>query len=125
MPKTTIFHHPYTGRVEHPRGLFWDRQSDNSVKVTKITLSGQVLFTTEITQADWVYIADAMVMGKYVAPPEPEPEPEPEPTPDPAPRATDGTPEAAPVNPDAPKAKADARRRQPSRTVHATRDTPK
>ena len=121
--KTTIFNHPYKGRVEHPRGLFFDRTPDG-VKVTKVTMSGEVLFTYEITTEDWAYIADAMVTGKYVAPPEPEPEPEPEPTLDPAPRATGGTPEAAPVKPDAAKAKPKARRREKSRTVHVTRDVP-
>ena len=99
-----IYEHPYKGRIEHPRGMFWDR-TEEGVRLTKRTGIGEVLFSYEYTTEEFLYIADALITGEYVAPPEPEPAPAPEPTPDPAPRATGGTPDVGPVKADAPRAR--------------------
>ena len=108
MAKMKLYDVPYEGRAEHPRGMFWDR-TETGVRVTKVTGTGEVLFTNEYTGEEWASIYDAMD-GKYVAPPVPKPKPEPPPPPDPAPRATGGTPDTEPVKPDAPRARTNAKR---------------
>lgn len=101
----TIYDKPYKGRIEHPRGTFWDR-TEEGVRVTKRTIKGDLLYSHEYSDDDFADIVLAMT-DKFAAPPPPVVAKH-EPTPDPAPRATGGTPDADPVKPDAPKAPKDA-----------------
>ena len=105
----SLFKEDFINYVEHPRGIAYIR-TEYGVTLRVKNGSGQVLYSFDYTKAEFDQINASMaVEWMDVSEPVDVVEP-PEPTPDPAPRATGGTPEVDPAKPDAPRARANARR---------------